>query len=161
MPPKGNQDGMGLEVWYKPLPSVRVTADIVFIHGITGGRNSTWTAKHADVPWPKAFLPNDAVELEEQKSGETREREEQPLTSARIMTFGYDASVINLGEAASQNCLSDHAYSLLGELDDHRNGKVADRKLIFVAHSLGGLVVKTVSSSLPKLFCIVVRYALC
>ncbi|KAH6672876.1 hypothetical protein B0J14DRAFT_654597 [Halenospora varia] len=49
-------DENGIEVWYMPPIRTRPTADIVFIHGLTGGRNSTWTAEGATRPWPLQFL---------------------------------------------------------------------------------------------------------
>src|SRR5947208_4561939 len=33
------------------------TVDICFIHGLTGDRESTWTAHGKPAPWPKTLLP--------------------------------------------------------------------------------------------------------
>ncbi|KAM0321508.1 hypothetical protein ACHAQA_010076 [Verticillium albo-atrum] len=110
----------GIEVWQDP-PGANV--DICFVHGLTGGRNSTWTAEGQAAPWPKLLLAD-------------------KLTTARILTFGYDAYVLR-ASVASTNKLADHARNLLSDLTDCREASDAvSRPLIFVAHSLGGLVCK-------------------
>ncbi|KAL8349695.1 hypothetical protein RB598_005185 [Gaeumannomyces tritici] len=95
--------------------------DICFVHGLTGDRESTWTAEGHDEPWPKTLLP--------------------PPLKARILTYGYDAYVIRKS-VASSNRLIDHATNLLHDLAGERAGDTKRRPLIFVAHSLGGLVCK-------------------
>jgi hypothetical protein len=97
--------------------------DVCFIHGLTGDREDTWTVSGQPAPWPKTLLPSE-------------------LMNARILTYGYDAYVVRKGVAASVR-LIDHAMNLLNDLtaDRTRCGASA-RPLIFVAHSLGGLVCK-------------------
>ncbi|KAL8389270.1 hypothetical protein RB599_011058 [Gaeumannomyces hyphopodioides] len=97
--------------------------DICFVHGLTGDRESTWTAAGHDEPWPKTLLP---LRLK-----------------ARILTYGYDAYVMRKS-VASSNRLIDHATNLLHDLAADRagTGDTERRPLIFVAHSLGGLVCK-------------------
>ena len=110
----------GIKVWYEP-PSPNV--DVCFVHGLTGNRDSTWTASGQQEAWPKNFLPG-------------------KLVQARLMTWGYDAYILRLS-TASQNTLLDHATNLLRDLTDQRFADDASsRPLIFVAHSLGGLVCK-------------------
>jgi protein SERAC1 len=55
------------------------------------------------------------------------------------MTFGYDANVVRLWNTASANGLYDHGKSLEYHLD-HVRSKSPRRPILFVAHSLGGLV---------------------
>jgi pimeloyl-ACP methyl ester carboxylesterase len=55
------------------------------------------------------------------------------------MTFGYDADVVRFWTIASSNRLDDHGKSLAYALLDQR-AHIACRSIIFVAHSLGGLV---------------------
>jgi pimeloyl-ACP methyl ester carboxylesterase len=98
--------------------------DICFVHGLTGDRESTWTARGQSAPWPKNLLPP--------KLGE----------AARILTYGYDAYVVRRGIAGS-NRLIDHATNLLHDLaTDRSSSNASSRPLILVAHSLGGLVCK-------------------
>lgn len=97
--------------------------DICFIHGLTGDRESTWTAPEQSAPWPSTLLP-------------------PRLRGARILTYGYDAYVARWS-VASMNRLIDHATNLLNHLTtDRALCGASSRPLIFVAHSLGGLVCK-------------------
>ena len=99
--------------------------DICFVHGLTGNRDSTWTAKGRLEPWPKILLPSAL-----------------PNSKARIFTYGYDAYLIRWG-AVSTNQLTDHATNFLQKVTADRERKNALRRpLVIVAHSLGGLVCK-------------------
>lgn len=99
--------------------------DICFIHGLTGNRDSTWTAKGQTEPWPKTLLPAELPDLK-----------------ARIFTYGYDAYIVRWGHASS-NQLTDHAMNFLQKVTaDREKNNASDRPLIIVAHSLGGLVSK-------------------
>lgn len=99
------------------------TVDICFVHGLTGNRDSTWTARGQSAPWPKTLLPPN-------------------LPRARILTYGYDAYIVRKS-VASSNRLTHHATNLLNDLTTNRASCSAlSRPLIFVAHSLGGLVCK-------------------
>lgn len=130
-----------MRIWYKPPKGVKTTADIIFIHGLTGGRDSTWTAKGAAEPWPKVFLKDENNEDDD----DSEKQSSYALETARIMSWGYDANVVKLAGPAGQNRIADHARNLLGSLEDERSGSAVDRPLIFVVHSLGGLVVKEVN----------------
>ena len=78
------------------------TRSIVFIHGLTGGRESTWTAKGAAAPWPESLLSND-------------------LPQARIIMYGYDADVVNFWSMTSQNTVGDHSQKFLTSLANLRD----------------------------------------
>lgn len=96
--------------------------DICFIHGLAGDRDKTWTAIGHTTPWPQTLLPS--------------------KLDARILMYGYDAHVTRKS-VASSNRLINHAQNLLGDLTADRGmSNASSRPLIFVAHSLGGLVCK-------------------
>ncbi|PKS08786.1 hypothetical protein jhhlp_003395 [Lomentospora prolificans] len=99
------------------------TVDICFIHGLTGDRDKTWTAEGESKPWIEILLP-------------------PVLPKARILTYGYDADVVRKG-GVTNNRLLDHATNFLNDLTtDRRAANASCRPIIFVAHSLGGLVCK-------------------
>ncbi|KAK4117981.1 hypothetical protein N657DRAFT_659810 [Parathielavia appendiculata] len=86
----------------KPLCSpAGAIVDIVFVHGLTGDREKTWTASDASEPWPKALLPSE-------------------LPTARVLTFGYDAYVTDWRGMVSQNRIANHAWNLLTSLVSYR-----------------------------------------
>jgi hypothetical protein len=110
-----------------------IVADLVFVHGVTGNRAKTWTAPGADQPWPREFLAGD-------------------IPNVRILAWGYDADIVNLMTPAGQNRIANHARDLLTDLENSRIDDI-DRPIIFVVHSLGGLVVEDaicISRSFPK-----------
>ena len=110
----------GIKVWHD-CPDA--TIDICFVHGLTGNRDSTWTASKQSKPWPAMLLPS-------------------KLPHARLLTWGYDAYVVQ-ASVTSKNRLTDHAVNLLIDLTNDRDScNTSLRPLIFVAHSLGGLVCK-------------------
>lgn len=97
--------------------------DVCFIHGLTGDRERTWTATGQKEPWPKTLLP-------------------AKLEKTRILTYGYDAYVVRK-DHVSTNRLIDHATNFLHILAaDRTTPNISSRPIIFVTHSLGGLVCK-------------------
>ncbi len=101
---------------------------IIFVHGLTGKKASTWRAKGEREPWPKTMLT-------------------EQFPNARILAFGYDADVARSGESASLNTVSEHARNLLNGI--HGKRQDAHCPIFFVGHSLGGLVIERVRKSAP------------
>ena len=57
------------------------------------------------------------------------------------MTFGYDADTVSF-RGMSQSTFSDHASNLVNRLASFRQNEAAQtRRIGFVTHSLGGLIV--------------------
>ncbi|KAF2402677.1 hypothetical protein EJ06DRAFT_519719 [Trichodelitschia bisporula] len=119
---------LGLTVLY--TPDGQPTADIIFIHGLGGTSHSTW-CKDGDraLFWPAKWLPAEAG-----------------LQTVRIITYGYNAN----WQATNSNILDipDFAQDLLALMknaqDDDTGEELGIGKtpIIFVAHSMGGLVAK-------------------
>ncbi|KAF2496698.1 hypothetical protein BU16DRAFT_560021 [Lophium mytilinum] len=72
--------------------------------------------------WPKDLLP-------------------KVCNNARILTWGYDAQVTKgwWSAGANKNTVYQHGESLVNDLPRHRD---LERPIIWIAHSLGGIVVK-------------------
>ncbi|KAI1324505.1 hypothetical protein F5Y16DRAFT_402357 [Xylariaceae sp. FL0255] len=121
-----SQSGLGLHVIHEP----EFTAlNIVFVHGLGGHSQKTWSKNHDEsFFWPELWLPF-----------------EPGLGSARILTFGYNAAW--RGATKSISSITDFAKELLFEMQFGKNSAGEDLQLganpiIFVVHSMGGLVVK-------------------
>lgn len=68
----------------------------------------------------------------------------QHLPNIRVMTYGYNAKFRNFTGHQDMRSVS---AKLLAELVDlRRNGNEARRPIVFVCHSLGGIIAKKVRS---------------
>ncbi|OJJ65847.1 hypothetical protein ASPBRDRAFT_98662, partial [Aspergillus brasiliensis CBS 101740] len=97
---------------------------VIFVHGLAGDPKDTWTFSPATndrkVFWPLDLLPKDCPDV-------------------RILTWGYDVKIANKYRAADKNDIFSHARTLLYTLGRNRR---LGQMTIFVAHSLGGIIVK-------------------
>lgn len=123
-------DPLGLTVLHEPESSPSV--DIVFVHGLGGTSRQTWS-KNRDLHlfWPLEWLPY-----------------EPELSSARIMTFGYNSQFSSVSQRKESTLnISDFAKDLLFSMkfaigEGERKLDLGSVPIIFVAHSMGGLIVK-------------------
>ncbi|KAG7038643.1 Kinesin light chain [Colletotrichum scovillei] len=122
---------IGLKTLHDPAEGEAVL-DIIFIHGLKGHREKTWTAENAPEPWPKTLL-------------------KEEISNARVLVYGYDANVARATHIVSASRIRDHAADLLLRIRNfrHRTGGAA-RPIIFVCHSLGGLVCQAALSRAHK-----------
>ncbi|ACK73938.1 WD-40 repeat protein (plasmid) [Gloeothece citriformis PCC 7424] len=121
---KPSETGL-IEIQITDEPQREIKGNIIFVHGLGADRRLTWYYQNAKQPnghendfWPR-WLGED-------------------LPGFRIWLFGYNAKKFFLepGQAASR-------YDQAGNLLEHLKAKELDKyPLWFVAHSLGGLVVK-------------------
>ena len=143
----------GLTEVYSPL--LQASVDVVFVHGIFGHPKDTWTCDDTDVFWPAELLPP-ILENE----------------GTRILTYGYDAGADSVMHDESRHNVHEVIGSFGRDLASNRQvgdanlrcvlepnflkiRKAAERPLVFVAHSVGGIIVKgasTMSLYLPPAY---------
>ncbi|KAJ5170921.1 Cytochrome P450 [Penicillium coprophilum] len=102
-----------------------IDIDIVAVHGLQGDARRTWTHEASKVCWLSDLLPN-------------------YIKNARVLSWGYNANTNSLGgKATSSDRILQHAGTLIEELQNDREFEDAtERPIIFVCHSLGGIIVK-------------------
>jgi hypothetical protein len=83
------------------MPDFFIEHSIVFVHGLRGHRVETWTKD--GICWPKDLLSK-----------------EDALSHTRVLAFGYDANIFNVGGHASLNSLFKHSINLLNDLSRER-----------------------------------------
>ena len=110
----------------KPSDALAII-DIVAIHGLNGHYQKTWSAtgpSGEQVNWLKDLLP-------------------RQIPNARIISYGYNSAVQS---SKSVTVTETFAEQLLEDLMSWRNTHAEQsRPIIFICHSLGGIVFKQVS----------------
>ncbi|KAK0706163.1 hypothetical protein B0T26DRAFT_602542, partial [Lasiosphaeria miniovina] len=108
---------------------------VILIHGLDGDPVETWAHTTIDTKpprrtvWPEILLP-------------------KILPRARILSFGYSGDMYRNKSVAG---IRGNAGALLDHLRALRYGVDQTRPIVFVAHCLGGLIVK--QASLPSALC--------
>lgn len=117
----------GMFTFVDKRPEEPDIVDIVALHGLNGHYRKTWSTMGAAggrVNWLKDLIP-------------------RYIPNARIMSFGYNSSV---QFSKSTSDIGNFADGLLADLMSCRNSEEEKcRPLIFICHSLGGIVFKQVS----------------
>ena len=111
------KDTLGLHILNEPKTQ-DPTVDIVAVHGLNGNSYTTWTHQNG-TNWLQSLLPD-------------------RIPNARIMTFGYSMSFNRARTDTSFNVAED----LLNAVQSVRARGARHRPIIFIAHSLGGIIVK-------------------
>lgn len=98
--------------------------DLIFVHGLGGGSRKTWS-KTSSLGhfWPQEWLGSDPV-----------------FGNIRVHSFGYNSEWVK----SDENCLNLHHFgkSLLGEISTSPVLRNSNTAIVFVGHSMGGLVIK-------------------
>lgn len=98
--------------------------DFIFIHGLGGGSQKTWSLNSDPYHfWPKHWLPRDKA-----------------FARVSIHSFGYKADWTERKESLSS--IHDFSRSLLNALYCDSRIRESNTKIVLVAHSMGGIVVK-------------------
>ncbi|SCO86151.1 uncharacterized protein FRV6_10278 [Fusarium oxysporum] len=105
--------------------------DIVAIHGLNGHRDKTWIDKATRLNWL-----------------EDKECLQKDFPAARVLTFGYNSRTYF---SRSISDVRDFSSELLAAVKAwRRSAAEQSRPLIFICHSLGGLVFKQVLALLEQ-----------
>jgi pimeloyl-ACP methyl ester carboxylesterase len=97
-------------------------SSIVAVHGLGGDWEETWTDNNGQL-WLRDFLHDD-------------------LPTARVLSFGYNSNTVFTSAVTD---IDDEAAALLdGVLGERQSSFEKNRPIIFVSHSLGGIIVKKV-----------------
>ncbi|KAM7184408.1 hypothetical protein V8F20_012231 [Naviculisporaceae sp. PSN 640] len=118
-------DNKGLKPLYPGQGTV--VADVIAVHGLNGHRERTWSTTASRVNWLSSILPKEIPEV-------------------RILTYGYNSRThaTHGSEKLIAESLYEHGKTLLEQLHEfRRNTKTERRPIIFLTHSLGGIVVKS------------------
>ncbi|CEJ81167.1 hypothetical protein VHEMI01311 [[Torrubiella] hemipterigena] len=102
------------------------TVDIVAVHGINGDAFKTFTTQDKKCFWlgDHGMLPSD-------------------ITNSRVLTYSYPANVTTLFGPSCSDTIMHIAHTLVAELvADREANDATDRPILFLCHSLGGIIVK-------------------
>ena len=112
-------DPLGLSVLYQPKTTTP-SLDIIFIHGLGGTSRQTWCKnRDRDLFWPERWLPF-----------------EPDISTARILTFGYNAHFMSSAGASPILNISDFAKDLLYDMRFGKDGNMENLEIGQVAFSL-------------------------
>ncbi|KAI9694030.1 MAG: hypothetical protein M1822_003301 [Bathelium mastoideum] len=126
--PFSTREPLGAKLISKSDPT-KAKVEIWFVHGLTGNRVETWTHKNKCF-WPELIAAD--------------------FPDARVITYGYDANVIDFSKSwanAEQSSIRTYGEGLVYALRNFHHPPSGAPKLPYVptyiiAHSLGGLVVE-------------------
>lgn len=148
--------------------------DIVFVHGLQGHPEATWQSRghqnetadstseskrrriknvlgfggrEKNTSAAKETLPPSSSKADHGRASVFWPRDllgkHESCSRARVMTYGYDSDIFRLVDTVNFTTISSHGEALLNRVAAVRADNM-HRPLIFIVHSLGGLVVKSV-----------------
>jgi hypothetical protein len=133
----------------------------VFVHGLQGHPKKTWAYSEDGKETKKPRRGLAKLFSKTKPSDEVGSSEvlatfwpEDPLAkdfpNARVLTYGYDSHVTRFfkGPANQSNILA-HGESLMRALEVQRRG-CRERPIVFLVHSLGGIILKQVGINAQK-----------
>lgn len=125
---ENNQGGYGLHTFIDKDPEAENVVDIVAVHGLNGHYEKTWTAtlrNGTKVNWLRDLLP-------------------QQVRNTRIMSFSYESTVQFSKSTSDIFTFADQLLEYI--LASRQKTGEESRPIVFICHSLGGIVFKQVRS---------------
>ena len=153
---------VGVTEIYAPSGQDSILADVIFVHGLKGHPQRTWqygkppddTEGKDEKGSPKSFWKwkrrkSKGTQSESGEASKTNESCFWPwdllsseFNNIRVLMYGYDSHPSHFYKGpANQMTISQHGRDLLEEVINSRS-KCKTRPIIFVAHGLGGILVK-------------------
>ncbi|KAF8530881.1 hypothetical protein BDD12DRAFT_914734 [Trichophaea hybrida] len=105
-------------------PKGDIVADVIAVTGLAGHAFGSWRNRKTHQMWLKDLLPHDVQNI-------------------RIMTYGYDSRLVGQGKA--ENRLLDYQRLFIQDIENARSSVKKTRPIIFIGHSLGGILILQVS----------------
>lgn len=118
-------------------------SSIVLVHGLMGHYINTWKAED-DTVWPSDLLP--------EALRKRTELDMQTELHIRVLSFEYGGSIMGTSSQAGINDAAQHLLQCLYDKREDQRDK--SRPIIFVGHSLGGVIIKRVIIT-SKALCII------
>ncbi|RPB10032.1 hypothetical protein P167DRAFT_566877 [Morchella conica CCBAS932] len=108
-----------------------IVADIIAVTGLSGHPWGSWSHSGNRKMWLQHFLPNDLPK------------------NVRIMTFGYNTALTHMNPQGCQLDWLDYQNNFAARIYSARSEteKVAKRPIIFLGHSLGGIMILNMLAS--------------
>jgi hypothetical protein len=150
---------IGLTVLWTPEDQAKIIADVCFVHGLGGHPRTTWQCDPADGK-KKSLLSRVFHHGDPNRSTKTKDHVNEPdraiegpcywpfdllrrdFDNIRIMTYGYDSSPSHWYKGkTTQMTIDQHTQTMLQRISNAR-ASCKRRPVIFIAHSLGGILVK-------------------
>jgi len=157
---------VGVSEIYCPVQGSAIVTDIVFVHGLMGHPKNTWLFGKEPKAQPSVVSGESAQKrsIWKKLSGRNKSRgqshnepvedtqycfwphdllsKDDVLSHARILLYGYDSHPTRFyKDGTTRMTITQHAEDLMHKVAGVR-GHCRGRPLIFIAHSLGGILVK-------------------
>ncbi|KAM3072520.1 hypothetical protein ACMFMG_009316 [Clarireedia jacksonii] len=163
--PSSDPSAVGLKILHD---EENADIDIIALHGQNGHPVDSWTERETKVLWLRDLLPREfgGVNKVDYQRGETMRDEKQRKDAEGVEIqdgFGMEASragksgaerkkfkfrVLSYGYGGTEK-VEKVCAGLVRGVESVRTGKESERKIIWIAHSFGGPLLKAAISTLP------------
>ncbi|KAK6489048.1 protein SERAC1 isoform X1 [Huso huso] len=124
-----------------------IKADVLFIHGLLGAAFKTWRQQDSD----QTQNGNDAIEKEDYTECWPKTWLAEDCPNLRVLSVEYDTHLSDWrAKCPIENQRKSMAYRSRELLNAIKAAGVGDKPLVWVAHSMGGLLVKKMLQDASK-----------